>query len=92
MSASGSGAGRPRINPAAAGLLAFLAVHADLLHPVRGPCGPEAIEWRLAHAHPCLRCGAIAMVAYIAGTERGPRWLDLCRSCDQWLRAGSAAG
>jgi hypothetical protein len=37
------------------------------------------IEHRAASGlHRCLRCGALAQLAFIADTKAGPRWLDLC--------------
>jgi hypothetical protein len=53
-------------------------------HPERMGAAPLAdqgawIEHRAASGlHRCLRCGALAQVAFIADTKAGPRWLDLC--------------
>jgi hypothetical protein len=39
----------------------------------------------LDEVHPCLRCGERAACAYIAETELGHRWLDLCWPCSHWV-------
>jgi hypothetical protein len=44
---------------------------------------------RLDEVHACLRCGARAQCAIVAGTKLGERWLDLCMPCTSWLRLGA---
>lgn len=46
---------------------------------------------RLDEMHSCLRCGQPARLAYVASTELGPRWLDLCMKCGHWLRTALGA-
>lgn len=42
--------------------------------------------------HDCLICGMRAQAAYIAHTDDGPRWLDLCmRDADRVRRISSGA-
>ncbi|MEU5258998.1 hypothetical protein [Amycolatopsis sp. NPDC021455] len=36
--------------------------------------------------HRCLRCGGLAIVALVASTTIGARWVDLCSDCYRWLR------
>lgn len=61
--------------------------------PALMPCAPAGeachlIDHRtLGEVHSCLRCGQRAQVAYIGNLD-GPRWLDLCASCDHWFRCG----
>lgn len=73
-------------NPAE-GMLHLLKAEPTLL-----PEAPdEATAAHITHrthdeSHECLRCGSRADIAFIAATEIGPRWLDLCASCEHWLR------
>jgi hypothetical protein len=67
------------------GMLHLLAAEPSLL-----PVAPEG-AWRLIEhrtkdeVHSCLRCGERAQAAYIAHTDAGNRWLDLCMACSHWL-------
>lgn len=70
------------------GLLFLIREEPTILPP--GPSTDEfpenAIETRVRdEEHPCLRCGNRAVVAYLAQTELGWRWLDLCAEDAQWL-------
>jgi hypothetical protein len=51
-----------------------------------------AIEGRrVSCEHICLRCDATARVSVVIPTYAGPRWLDLCESCGNWLLTGIVA-
>lgn len=74
--------------PTADGLLHLLKAEPSLLPPAPADRAvwAAAIEYRRAdEIHTCLRCGNRANVAYIADTELGPRWLDLCPGCAHWV-------
>ncbi len=74
-------------DPRADGLLYLLRAEPTLLPPAPESNQVEAIEHRRKdEVHACLRCGARAQSAYIAATEIGPRWVDLCMICSAWLR------
>lgn len=71
----------------ASGMLHLLKAEPTLL-PVAPPdaSGAHIEHRRLDEVHACLRCGDAAACAFIAATEIGPRWLDLCHECTHWLR------
>lgn len=72
--------------PTAEGLLYLLKAEPTLL-PEAPPDATSRIEHRTHdEVHSCLRCGKGAQEAFVADTERGPRWLDLCHQCSRWLR------
>jgi hypothetical protein len=55
------------------------------------PAGPVGLGSAIEHRrkdeiHACLRCGKRAHCAFIAHTDLGNRWLDLCWACADWLR------
>jgi hypothetical protein len=63
-------------------LLAWLKVEGDVLEAVRdGWTGADITHRTMDQVHPCLRCGQQAQLAYVAHTDKGPRWLDLCPPC-----------
>lgn len=71
----------------AEGMLYLLKAEPTLLP--EAPVGDvaELIEHRTHdEVHSCLRCGKRAVQAFVADTELGPRWLDLCMPCSHWLR------
>ncbi len=46
----------------------------------------KAIEHRRHdEVHTCFRCGGRAQCAFVAHTEMGDRWLDLCADCAAWV-------
>lgn len=47
---------------------------------------------RLDEVHACLRCGKRAQCAFVADTDLGKRWLDLCAACTHWLRRNAGDG
>lgn len=70
------------------GLLYLIRAEPTLLSPAAVDEGSmdEAITSRVRdELHPCLRCGGRAVVAYLATTSAGWRWLDLCAMDAQWL-------
>jgi hypothetical protein len=67
------------------GLLHLLKAEPTLMPPVPTPSGAAIEHRRLDEVHPCLRCGERAACAYIAETELGHRWLDLCWPCSHWV-------
>jgi len=72
-----------------AGMLHLLKAEPTLLHPAPVNYTARDMEDRRhSGAHSCLRCGQSSQRAYVADTELGPRWLDLCAECDYWLRRG----
>lgn len=77
------------LSPDAKAMLQLLKAEPTLLPEAPPEVTAEQIEHRrLAENHPCLRCGGYAHVAYLALTPVGNRWLDLCLTCDHWLRKG----
>lgn len=75
-----------RMTNAAEGMLHLLKAEPTLL-PEAPPNATNHIEHRTSdEVHSCLRCGEPAQLAYVADTEIGPRWLDLCHACGHWLR------
>lgn len=63
-------------------LLAFLKVNGDLLPLVADDWTGEHITRRTQdEVHQCVRCPKRAQVAYVAETDKGERWLDLCAHC-----------
>jgi hypothetical protein len=72
--------------PTGEGLLHLLKAEPTLL-PEAPPDAAARIEQRTHdEVHSCLRCGKRAQEAFVADTEIGPRWLDLCPECSHWLR------
>lgn len=72
--------------PTADGMLHLLKAEPTLLP--EAPAGYTTQDMdrrRHDEIHPCLRCGQRAALAYVADTEIGPRWLDLCPPCGHWL-------
>ena len=67
-------------------------LHLLKAEPTLLPPGPvtelgRAIERRrMDEIHNCLHCGRRAQCAFVAHTELGNRWLDLCAECAHWLR------
>lgn len=73
--------------PTADGMLHLLNAEPTLLPEAPANVAPRDIDHRRLDAiHTCLRCGKRAKVAYVARTDIGNRWLDLCAACDHWLR------
>jgi len=72
----------------ASGFLHLLKAEPTLLPEAPAGAGAAQIEHRRRdEVHPCLRCGKRAGAAFVADTELGPRWLDLCPGCEGWLRS-----
>lgn len=72
----------------AEGMLHLLAAEPTLLPEAPANASGAQIEHRrINEIHPCLRCSNPARCAYIAATILGPRWLDLCADCANWLRS-----
>lgn len=72
---------------AAEGMLHLLKAEPTLLPPTPEGDVAALIEHRRHdEVHACLRCGQRAAQAFVADTEIGRRWLDLCHPCTQWLR------
>jgi hypothetical protein len=71
----------------AIGMVRLIAAEPTLLPTAPADDWAAKIEQRrLGEVHSCLRCGQRARCAYIAHTNLGPRWLDLCPPCDLTLR------
>lgn len=74
------------------GLLHLLKTHPELLDEAPATeQGPATSRRTSDEVHPCLRCGGRARVAYIALTDSGPRWLDLCHPDAHWLRVNASS-
>lgn len=68
-------------------LLHLLKANPTLLPPAPDPFTGAHIEHRCHdEVNMCLRCGKRAQTAFVAHTDLGPRWLDLCAPCNRWLR------
>jgi hypothetical protein len=77
-----------RLPPTADGMLHLLNAEPTLLPKAPATFTAQDIDHRHVDAiHSCLRCGKRATVAYVANTDIGNRWLDLCAACNHWLRA-----
>lgn len=77
----------------AEGMLHLLQAEPTLLSEAPDDANAEHIDHRrLDSVHPCLRCGQRAQVAYIATTDIGNRWLDLCADCNAWMIRADRAG
>lgn len=64
--------------------LAWLRINGQILEAAPADASGRAIDTRREdEAHACLICGGRAQAAYIADTDAGPRWLDLCMP-DSW--------
>lgn len=69
------------------GMLHLIKANPTLLPPAPSDWSAQAIEHRRnTEVHACLRCGNHAQCAYVADTDLGPRWLDLCWGCSHWVR------
>lgn len=72
-------------------MLYLLRAEPTLLPPVypTGVVDGTSVSWlierRRHEGHQCLRCPAVARVAYAAHLDVA-RWVDLCPACDLWLR------
>ena len=75
------------------GFLHLLKAEPTLLDPAPADfTGRDLEHRRLDEVHPCLRCGGRAQSAYVAATELGPRWLDLCMPCAHWMITNMTRG
>lgn len=76
----------------AEGMLHLLEAEPTLLPevPDAGVTARQMDHRRLDEIHSCLRCAARANRALVADTSEGPRWLDLCAECYEWLRGSLA--
>ena len=73
------------------GFLHLLKAEPTLLPEAPSEASAAHIDQRrLSETHSCLRCGESAQEAFVADTEIGPRWLDLCHACAGWLRKGTS--
>lgn len=69
------------------GLLYLIKAEPTLLPPAPSVDMALAMEWRRRdEVHACLRCGHRAQCAFVADTDAGARWLDMCHGCANWLR------
>lgn len=81
-----------RPTTAADGFLHLLKAEPSLLN--RAPTGYTSrdMDRRAARNLPCLRCGKrepeIHVCAIVADLPDGPRWVDLCMACVNWLQDG----
>jgi hypothetical protein len=72
-------------------------LHLLKANPTILPPAPAEDAWRhIDHrthdeVHTCLRCGGRAGCAFVADTTAGPRWLDMCFACGNWMRSGLPA-
>jgi len=74
------------------GMLPLLKAEPRLLLPAPDTDLAQAIEHRRKNEiHICLRCPERARVAYIAQTDIGNRWVDLCPACDYWLTTNASS-
>jgi hypothetical protein len=65
----------------------LLAAEPTLLDPAPFGASAQVIDRRcFDEVHSCLRCGERAQQAFVAETRIGPRWLDLCMACRDWLQ------
>jgi len=81
------------MDPAADGLLHLLKAEPTLLPEAPADHLGAAITHRTQdEIHHCLRCGQDAGIAYIAHTDAGNRWIDLCPQCAYWLRCNATPG
>ena len=70
------------------GFLSLLKAEPTLMDHAPDPCSTAQMDHRrFDEVHACLRCGARAALVYVATTEIGPRWLDLCNPCARPLYA-----
>jgi len=72
----------------ARGLLLLLRAKPTLLPPAPLGLDPRAMDRRAYdEVHPCLGCGSLAHLAYVADCQLyGFRWLDLCYDCAASVR------
>ncbi len=60
-------------------------------NPTLLPAAPDVFDGRMIEhrrkdeVHACLRCPSRAHTAYVAETELGNRWIDLCWPCATWM-------
>lgn len=67
--------------------LVWLRLNGDVLEAAPTDAPPQAIDARSRdQVHGCLACNEPAQVAYIADTDKGPRWLDLCMKHSREVR------
>jgi hypothetical protein len=72
------------------GFLYLLWAEPSLLPPAPLDVDIAAVERRRrGEVHACLRCGARAGCVFVAETDLGLRWLDLCWGCRDWLQRGA---
>lgn len=77
--------GRP--SPDTAAFLGLLKAEPTLLDPAPAGWNEGAVTRRTRdEVHSCLRCGGRAAVAFVALTDAGLRWLDVCPGCAMWLQ------
>jgi hypothetical protein len=70
------------------GMLYLLRANPTLLPEAPTNATGEQMEHRRHdEVHACLRCGQRAQCAFVAHTDIGNRWLDLCAACSHWLQA-----
>jgi len=63
-------------------LLHLIKAEPSLLPAAPDPCSAKQMDHRrIDEVHVCLGCGERAQCVYVASTDAGPRWLDLCRKC-----------
>lgn len=75
----------------AAGMLLLLRAEPTLMPPAPTTDLGSAINRRREdEVHACLSCGGRAGHAFIAHTNAGPRWLDLCWPCSAAVRRANA--
>lgn len=71
------------------GLVYLIKAEPTLLPEVKVPEALWALENRrrtTSGGYRCLRCYEPARHAYVAETDQGPRWLDMCAPCGSALR------
>jgi hypothetical protein len=69
------------------GMLHLLKVNPSLMPEAPAQEPEKQIARRVNdEVHQCLRCGQRARFAFVAHTDWGNRWLDLCAECAHWLR------
>ncbi|MER7280553.1 hypothetical protein ABT369_39550 [Dactylosporangium sp. NPDC000244] len=70
--------------------LMLLRDNPTLLDPAPGEAAAAAMQHRAQdEIHTCLRCGERSKAAVIAATKIGPRWLDVCWGCYNWIQLGA---
>ena len=58
--------------------LTWLRLNGRILEDATGAAASDMDARLMNEVHGCLACNNPAQVTYVADTDDGPRWLDLC--------------